>query len=151
MNQLFKQKKVTSFKMLHIFTKRFIYAAMVAFYVSFLIEESFKFQLAYIVLFVVISLLMDYLSENSKPLVEISIDDGVFKLLNVDIDVSTVTQILYSQSKRFEHTIRFQFENNTYRDFELSDSSLIDDLRFYYFLVDNKLPVKMLDNEDRLM
>ncbi|MGF1687464.1 hypothetical protein L4C36_12315 [Photobacterium japonica] len=71
-------------------------------------------------------------------------------LLNVDIDLSSTHEILYFQAKRFEHTIRFRFNNDTYQDFELSDSDLIENLRFYHFLVDNQLPVKMLDDGERL-
>ena len=99
----------------------------------------------------IFSVIMDYIGSYSSKTESISITDNKMTLLNVDIDISNTREILYCQTKRFEHTIRFRFNNDTYQDFELSDSDLIEDLRFYQFLVDNQLPVKMLDNTERII
>ncbi|PKF60334.1 hypothetical protein CW745_15425 [Psychromonas sp. psych-6C06] len=151
MSQLIRQKKITDFNLIRTASIRLVYGAMIAFYVAYLVEEPFKYQIAYIAIFVAISLLSDYFAANSKASAEVSIKDNQFKLMDVEIDIAMLDEILYSQTKRFEHTIRFRFSNDTYRDFELSSPDLIEDLRFYHFLVENKLPVKMLDNDDRLI
>ena len=107
-------------------------------------------QLGFIVVCCIISIIVDYWMIEPKNSVEVSIDGEKLLLLGVKIDISEVTEILYSQTKRFEHTVRFSYKNLTYQDFELASSDLIEDLRFYDFLVDHQLPVKMLDNNERL-
>jgi len=151
MKQLIRQRKIVNFKLVHTIAMRIAYCAMFAYYIVSLVHEPFKYQIAYISLFVILSVAMDYLSANTKQSAEIQIKDNKFKLMGVVIDLSQVKEILYHQTKRFEHTVRFRYSNATYQDFELSDSDLIEDLRFYQFLVDNMLPVKMLDNGDRLI
>lgn len=150
MKELLIQKEIISFKLLQAIVRRLIYGAMFTYYVADLLDKPFKAQITYISICVVGSVLMDYLSANNKQPIKIQIIDNHFKLMGADIDLSKVNEILYSQTKRFERTIRFRYSNDTYQDFELSNSDLIEDLRFYQFLVDNQLPVKMLDNEDRL-
>ena len=63
--------------------------------------------------------------------------------------MSELEEVLYCQTKRFEHTLRFKFRDATYRDIEISAPDLIDDLRFYHFMVGNGLPVKMTDDTGR--
>ena len=148
MKTLMKFKEVMSFNLLYCIAIRIIYAAMFAYYVSAIIEESFIIQFMYISFFAIVSVAFDFFSANKKQLAEIDIKDNRIILTGVTIDLSQVSKILYSQKKRFEHTIRFKYLNDTYQDFELSDRNLIEDLRFYLFLVKNELPVKMLDFED---
>ena len=86
-----------------------------------------------------------YSNDNGK----IEIVDGEFELLGIKIKISELEEVLYCQTKRFEHILRFRFTNATYQDIEITAPDLIDDLRFYYFMVDNGLPVKMTDDSGR--
>ncbi|WP_050548203.1 hypothetical protein [Pseudoalteromonas sp. BSi20652] len=79
----------------------------------------------------------------------IDIANGEFKLLGLNIKVSELEEVLYCQTKRFEHTLRFKFRDATYQDIEISAPDLIDDLRFYHFMVGNGLAVKMTDDRGR--
>ncbi|MGR5150143.1 hypothetical protein ACQKP8_26805 [Photobacterium alginatilyticum] len=150
MKQLIRQREIVSFKLVHTIAVRAMYGSMFAYYLVALANEPFKYQIGYIALFVVISVVMDYLVANRRQSAKIEIDDGRFNLLGSVIELSQINEILYFQTKRFEHTVRFRYRNSTYQDFELSESDLIEELRFYQFLIDNKLPVKMLDSGDRL-
>lgn len=150
MKTLLRHKEILNFKFLYSLGIRLVYGVMIVFYIATLMDDEFKYQVAYIGIFIITSTIFEYLSANKKQSAEIEIVDDSFQLLGVSIKLSTVNEILYSQHKRFEHTIRFRFSNDTYQDFELSASDLIQDLRFYHFLVENKLPVKMLDNDDRI-
>ena len=78
------------------------------------------------------------------------LDDNSSSLLGTNVNAADINEILYAQTKRFEHTVRFRFKNQTYQDFELASPDLIEDLRFYNFLVENQLPVKMLDSYERV-
>jgi len=151
MKTLLRHQEIMSFKFLYSLGIRLVYGVMIVFYIATLMDDEFKFQVAYIVVFIITSTIFEYISSNKKQSAEIEIIDDSFQLMGVRIKLSTVNEILYSQHKRFEHTIRFRFSNDTYQDFELSASDLIQDLRFYHFLVENKLPVKMLDNDDSLL
>ncbi|EJZ9094423.1 hypothetical protein OIX85_004852, partial [Vibrio parahaemolyticus] len=124
---------------------------MLAYYLAEIAKEPFSTQLAYIAFFSALSLAIDFLaSRKTKESEEVILDNGCLIFLHVNLDVSTISEILYVQTKRFEHTIRFRFKNQTYQDFELASPDLIEDLRFYNFLVENQLPVKMLDSDERI-
>ncbi len=149
--QVFRRKrKKVSFKLLNSFLYRLLFGGMFAYYLTEFAEKPFFMQLGFIVVCCIISIIVDYWMIEPKNSIEVSIDGEKLLLLGVKIDISEVTEILYSQTKRFEHTVRFSYKNLTYQDFELASSDLIEDLRFYDFLVDHQLPVKMLDNNERL-
>jgi len=150
MKELIRRKKIINFKLLNSFLTRTALGAMFVYYVANYMDEPFLNQLGYFILFALVSVCIDYFAINSKQTAAIKICDEQFELLNVSIKLSDIKEVLYCQSKRFEHTVRFGYVNSTYADFELSDSDLIDDLRFYHFLVENRIPVKMLDNHERL-
>lgn len=86
---------------------------------------------------------------NTEQAHAIEIVNGELELLGINIKVSELEEVLYCQTKRFEHILRFKFKNATYQDIEITAPDLIDDLRFYYFMVDNRLPVKMTDDSGR--
>lgn len=139
-----------SFKLLNSLLYRLLFGGMFAYYLAEFAEKPFVMQLGFIVVCCIISMIVDYWMMKPKSSGEVAIDDGELLLLGVKLNISEVTEILYSQTKRFEHTVRFSFKNHTYQDFELASSDLIEDLRFYDFLVKHQLPVKMLDNSERL-
>jgi len=126
-------------------------AAVVLFYFEELLELTVWHQLAYLSFAVAFSLLIDWLVANAKDSNAIEVKDGELELLGVTIVLAELSEVLYCQSKRFEHRLRFRFTNETYRDFEISSADLIDDLRFYHFLVDCGLSVKMLEDDQRLL
>jgi len=149
MKELIRRKKIVNFKPINSFFSRIALGAMFVYYVANYMDEPFINQLGYFILLALVSVAIDYFAMNTKQAAAIKICDDKFELLNVPIELSEIKEVLYCQTKRFEHTIRFSYNNSTYRDFELSDVDLIDDLRFYHFLVENRIPVKMLDNPDR--
>ncbi|BCV59390.1 hypothetical protein AYI74_13290 [Shewanella algae] len=150
MKELVRENKRPDFRLLQSFVVRTLVGAMFAYYLVYLANEPFEHQLAYIAVCVLLSLLMDYLTARSKGALEVKLVEGKLALLGVTIEIAQIEQVLYCQSKRFEHQLRFRFKDRTYQDFELSEPSLIADLQLYYFLLDNQLPVKMLDNAERL-
>ncbi|GAB1131749.1 MAG: hypothetical protein WLagBPW_17930 [Shewanella algae] len=150
MKELVRENKRPDFRLLQSFVVRTLVGAMFAYYLAYLANEPFEHQLAYIAVCVLLSLLMDYLTARSKGALEVKLVEGKLVLLGVTIEIAQIEQVLYCQSKRFEHQLRFRFKDRTYQDFELSEPSLIADLQLYYFLLDNQLPVKMLDNAERL-
>ncbi len=150
MKELVWENKRPDFRLLQSFVVRTLVGAMFAYYLVYLANEPFEHQLAYIAVCVLLSLLMDYLTARSKGALEVKLVEGKLALLGVTIEIAQIEQVLYCQSKRFEHQLRFRFKDRTYQDFELSEPSLIADLQLYYFLLDNQLPVKMLDNAKRL-
>ena len=101
---------------------------MFAYYLAEFAEKPFVMQLGFIVVCCIISMIVDYWMMKPKSSGEVAIDDGELLLLGVKLNISEVTEILYSQTKRFEHTVRFSFKNHTYQDFELASSDLIEDL-----------------------
>jgi len=149
MKDLIRRKKIINFKPVRSFLERVVLGSMFVYYVANYMNEPFINQLGYFLLLAFISVAIDYFAINIKQSAMIKISDGSFVLLSVSIEISEIHEVLYCQTKRFEHTVRFSYNNSTYRDFELSDADLIDDLRFYHFLVENRIPVKMLDNPDR--
>ncbi|WP_417534992.1 hypothetical protein [Marinobacterium stanieri] len=151
MKKLLRQKKILNINIVYQFATRTAFFGILAYYLAVISIKPFSTQLAYIALFSASSLVFDYLaSKSSKEYEEVILDDNNLRFLDVDIDISTISEILYSQTKRFEHIVRFRFKNQTYQDFELSSEDLIEDLRFYNFLVENQLPVKMLDSDERI-
>lgn len=104
----------------------------------------------YIFITMLYSVFIDWVSTNTKSHNTIRFEDNKLTLLNIEIIRSEVNEVLYCQHKRFEHQLRFRFHNKTYRDFELSDKNVIDDLALYEFLVENKFPIKMLSDNERL-
>ena len=150
MKELVRENKRPDFRLLQSFVVRTLVGAMFAYYLVYLANEPFEHQLAYIAVCVLLSLLMDYLTARNKGALEVKLVEGKLALLGVTIEIAQIEQVLYCQSKRFEHQLRFRFKDRTYQDFELSEPSLIADLQLYYFLLDNQLPVKMLDNAERL-
>lgn len=151
MKKLLRQKRIFNINILSQFIMRTAFFGMLAYYLVEISLEPFSTQLAYIAFFAASSLAIDFLaSRKTKASEEVILDNGRLIFLNVDIDVSTISEILYVQTKRFEHTVRFRFKNQTYQDFELASPDLIEDLRFYKFLVDNQLPIKMLDSDERI-
>lgn len=151
MKTLLRQKRVLNINILNQFIMRTGFFGMLAYYLAEIAKEPFSTQLAYIAFFSALSLAIDFLaSRKTKESEEIILDNGCLIFLHVNLDVSTISEILYVQTKRFEHTIRFRFKNQTYQDFELASPDLIEDLRFYNFLVENQLPVKMLDSDERI-
>lgn len=150
MKVLARRKKVVSFKVFYALAERFFYGLIIAFYLAFLTDQSLIIQVVYVMVFSVFTVMMDWLTSKSKQLNEVVIENNRLKLLDVDIDLLNVKEILYFQTKRFEHNVRFRYLNATYQDFELSGPDLIEDLRLYQFLVENNLPVKMLDSDERV-
>ncbi|CCN70077.1 hypothetical protein [Vibrio nigripulchritudo] len=151
MKTLLKQTKRISYKPIYNFFTRILLCGMGAFYLTVLAEASLLTQLFYISVFCASSLILDYFSSKTTQAIEVKFDGKKLSLLGTNIQISDVHEILYSQTKRFEHTVRFRYRNQTYQDFELASSDLIDDLRFYHFLVENQLPVKMLDCSERVI
>lgn len=151
MKKLLRQKRIFNINILNQFIMRTSFFGMLAYYLVEISLEPFSTKLAYIAFFAASSLAIDFLaSRKTKASEEVILDNGRLIFLNVDIDVSTISEILYVQTKRFEHTVRFRFKNQTYQDFELASPDLIEDLRFYKFLVENQLPIKMLDSDERI-
>ena len=56
------------------------------------------------------------------------LDDNSSSLLGTNVNTADINEILYAQTKRFEHTVRLRFKNQTYQDFELASPDLIEDL-----------------------
>ncbi|HHP0466279.1 TPA: hypothetical protein ACRZZI_003918 [Vibrio harveyi] len=151
MKTLLRQKKLSNIKLLHSFINRVFFFSILAYYLVIISEEPLLTQLSFIAFGCGFSLLIDYSVSKPRQSVEVSFDGTKLRFLNMCIMTSDVKEILYGQTKRFEHTVRFRYKNQTYQDFELASKDLIEDLRFYYFLVDNQLPVKMLDCNERLI
>jgi len=126
------------------------YAALLLFYLAELIDNSFWHQALFIFSAVAVSLLIDWLAANANSTSVIELEDGKLALLGTTITIADLKEILYCQTKRFEHRLRFCFANATYRDFEISSADLIDDLRLYHYLVSCGLPIKMLQDDHRL-
>ena len=150
MKTLQRQQPRITFNLLHSFISRTLVGAMLAYYLAYVADKPLWQQLSYIVLFVLASLLMDYLAAGRKVRQDVQLDADQLTFLGVSIDTRTITEILYSQHKRFEHRLRFCFDNNSYQDFELASADLTEDLRLYHFLLENQLPVIMLDDCERL-
>lgn len=113
------------------------------------IKQPLLYQFFYLFVFVLISVFSQWYITNKEQSQPIEIVNGEFELLGIKIKLSELEEVLYCQTKRFEHILRFRFTNATYQDIEISAPDLIDDLRFYYFMVDNRLPVKMTDDSGR--
>ncbi|MBD1557651.1 hypothetical protein HC752_11980 [Vibrio sp. S9_S30] len=150
MKTLLKQNKLVSFKFMYSFVTRVLFCGMLAYYLVEVSKAPFLTQLGYIVFFCAVSLVAEYLVSKPKRLLEVLLDGNDLSFLGTSINTYDINEILYSQTKRFEHTVRFRFKNQTYQDFELASPDLIEDLRFYNFLVENQLPVKMLDSSERV-
>ncbi|WP_282176255.1 hypothetical protein [Vibrio nereis] len=151
MKKLLRQKRIFNINILNQFIMKTVFFGMLAYYLVEISLEPFSTQLIYIASFSALSLAIDFIaSRKTKASEEVILDNGRLIFLNVDIDISTISEILYVQTKRFEHTVRFRFKNQTYQDFELASPDLIEDLRFYKFLVENQLPIKMLDSDERI-
>ncbi|KOO04241.1 hypothetical protein [Vibrio nereis] len=151
MKKLLRQKRIFNINILNQFIMKTVFFGMLAYYLVEISLEPFSTQLIYIASFSALSLAIDFIaSRKTKASEEVILDNGRLIFLSVDIDISTISEILYVQTKRFEHTVRFRFKNQTYQDFELASPDLIEDLRFYKFLVENQLPIKMLDSDERI-
>ena len=150
MKVLLQQSKLASVKLFHSFVTRTLFCGMFAYYLVEISKAAFLTQLGYIALFCALSLVSEYFMSKPKKSVAVAIDGDVLIVLGARISIAEINEILYVQTKRFEHTVRFRFKNHRYQDFELASPDLIEDLRFYNFLVENQLPVKMLDDSERI-
>ncbi len=150
MKTLLKQSKLVSFKLMYSFVTKVLICGMFAYYLVEISKAPFLTQLGYIAFFCAVSLAAEYLTSKPKQSLEVVLDGNSLSLLGTSINTADINEILYAQTKRFEHTVRFRFKNQTYQDFELASPDLIEDLRFYHFLVENQLPVKMLDSHERV-
>ncbi len=151
MKSLLKQNKLLNFKLMYIFVTRVLFCGMFAYYLVEVSKAPFLTQLGYIAFFCAASMATEYLLSKPKQSLEVVLNANTLQFLGTSINTSDINEILYAQTKRFEHTVRFRFKNQTYQDFELASPDLIEDLRFYNFLVKNQLPVKMLDSCERII
>ena len=149
MNKLTRYKQAPSAKLIWTLGLNTFIAVIILFWVEIFIKQSLLHQFLYLFAFVLMRVFSQWYITNKEQSQAIEIIDGEFELLNIKIKISELEEILYCQTKRFEHILRFRFTNATYQDIEITAPDLIDDLRFYYFMVDNSLPVKMTDDKGR--
>ncbi|CAM3056802.1 MULTISPECIES: hypothetical protein [Pseudoalteromonas] len=149
MKKLTRYKKTPSAKLLWTLGFNTFIAVIVLFWVEVFIEQPLLHQFLYLFAFVLLRFFSQWYCANTEQAHAIEIVNGEFELLGINIKVSELEEVLYCQTKRFEHILRFKFKNATYQDIEITAPDLIDDLRFYYFMVDNGLPVKMTDDSGR--
>ncbi|MEG3759489.1 hypothetical protein V5096_16205 [Pseudoalteromonas carrageenovora] len=149
MNKLTRYKKAPSAKLLWTLGFNTFIAVIILFWVEVFIEQPLLHQFLYLFAFVLLRVFSQWYCINKEQSQAIEIVNGEFELLGINIKVSELEEVLYCQTKRFEHILRFKFKNATYQDIEITAPDLIDDLRFYYFMVDNALPVKMTDDKGR--
>ncbi|WP_024609694.1 hypothetical protein [Pseudoalteromonas sp. TB64] len=149
MTTLKRYKKLPTFKLFYNLAWTTLVVVIFLFWMEFLTKEPIYKQ--FLILFGggLLSVIGNWFSANKKQSKAIEIIDGQFEILGIKIKISDLQEVLYCQTKRFEHSLRFKFTNATYQDIEISAPDLIDDLRFYYFMVDNGLPVKMTDDRER--
>jgi|GEM_PF-1104498 len=144
-----RQKKLPGFKIVYSLALSALFIVILLFYMEVINEKPLLHQFLYLFGLSSLGVVIEWLSTNNKQSQAIDIANGEFKLLGITIKVSELEEVLYCQTKRFEHTLRFKFRDATYRDIEISAPDLIDDLRFYHFMVGNGLPVKMTDDTGR--
>ena len=109
MKTLLRHKEILNFKFLYSLGIRLVYGVMIVFYLATLMDDEFKYQVAYISIFIITSTIFEYLSANKKQSAEIEIVDDSFQLLGVSIKLATVHEILYSQQKGLGILLGFVF------------------------------------------
>lgn len=149
MKTLKRYKKLPTFKLFYNLVWTTFCIVIFLFWVEIFSKEPIFTQFIILFGFASLSAIGDWFSANKKQSKAIEIIDGQFEILGIKIKISDLQEVLYCQTKRFEHSLRFRYMNATYQDIEISAPDLIDDLRFYYFMVDNGLPVKMTDDRER--
>ena len=149
MKKLTKYKKAPSAKLLWTLGCNTFIAVIILFLVEVFIEQPLLHQFLYLFAFVLLRVFLQWHYMKKEQCHAVEIVDGELEVLGITIKVHELEEVLYCQTKRFEHILRFKFKNATYQDIEITAPDLIDDLRFYYFMVDNGLPVKMTDDSGR--
>ena len=126
--------------------KHALYGSIFVFALTVFFELPLKHQISNVILYFIFSVTFNYFPyKHNESAAEIIEDKLLF--LDLSIDLSIIESAFYWKEKQSEHVLKLNYDNETYQEFWLTDADLIDDLRFYHFLVDNQLPVRLIDGE----
>jgi|GEM_PF-5674700 len=144
---LFASRRInTPFYLSQFFRRLFIFGAL-AYYAGYLFHQPFTDQLIYIAIITAVDLAGHYITSRPPTTSHVAeINDEQLTFGNTSFKLHEIKEIRYCQSGRFEHGMRVRLHNDHYQDFEFSDLDILEEFRFYQFLVDNKLPVVMVDD-----
>ena len=136
--------KTTKRKPIGTIIKHALFGAIFVFALTVFFELPLKHQISNVVLYFIFSVVFNYFpNKHNESVAKITNNQLLF--LDFSIDLSIIENAFYWQESDSEHVLKLKYNNETYQEFWLTDSDLIDDLRFYQFLVDNHLPIKILE------
>jgi len=102
-----RQKKLPGFKIVYSLDLSALFIVILLFYMEVINEKPLLHQFLYLFGLSSLGVVIEWLSTNNKQSQVIDIANGEFKLLGINIKVSELEEVLYCQTKRFEHTLRF--------------------------------------------
>jgi len=126
--------------------KHALYGSIFVFALTLFFELPLKHQISNVLLYFAFSIIFNYFpNKHNEPAAEII--EGKLLFLDFSIDLSCIESAFYWEEKQLEHVLKINYTNETYQEFWLTDADLIDDLRFYHFLVENQLSVRLIGGE----
>ena len=114
MNKLTRYKQAPSAKLIWTLGLNTFIAVIILFWVEVFIKQPLLHQFLYLFAFVLIRVFSQWYITKKEQSQAIEIVDGEFELLGINIKISELEEVLYCQTKRFEHILRFRFTNATY-------------------------------------
>ena len=136
--------KATKRKPIGTIIKHALFGSIFVFALTVFFELSLKHQISNVVFYFIFSVVFNcFTNKHNESVAKITNKQLLF--LDFSIDLSIIENAFYWQESDYEHVLKLNYNNETYQEFWLTNSDLIDDLRFYQFLVDNHLPINILE------
>jgi len=135
--------KQTKRKPISIIIKHALYGCIFVFALTLFLELPLTHQISNVLFYFIYSIVSDYFPHKHKEFAAEIVENKLL-FLDLSIDLSLIENACYWQEKQSEHVFKVNYINETNQEFWLTDADLIDDLRFYHFLVDNQLSVRLI-------